>query len=865
MNKQVHVFSVDTSAFYNEEEMKIHRRQKRNYRFRASLKEIKNDKSNDRSRSDKIDQYLKHTNKRIKKYKEKLYALFKSNSTIRTLRSSEVDTNNLKNIVSVFDSSLTRVLKIEQGSLCRDIIIVQTYFFDVLKDIIVNGFLYNSEKYVCFTASAGQIRTKKTVFIKESVFKVHQRTLMCGLTIEKINELGGVNINKYLAYLALCNSATEQWYDFDIKKSIVVDDMTTTLKTTVDFISDKTYEIERKVMDVPIEHTDGCGMILPRKSKKAMMIRLPWVKGLLVPFPFDKFLREKNKQVGYSKYGVVKDIYGKEHDILKEEIEVIFTKSQFKMWKYYSSWSEYINKYLKYNCQAGKCNEEEDVVGNAKLNYQMLQTLTDMTNEELKTISSETVQDIRRIGSDKDTMLKILGVTRYNKNKNHFQKALEVYPELLNDTYSKETIKQVKKSLIKHAKAGKIDVEGKYTFISPDLYAFCEYLFLGINQPQGLLLNNTEVFCDLFDNAVELDCLRSPHLYREHAVRKNSKNKEMKRWFVTKSLYTSIHDPISKILMFDNDGDKALVCCDKTIVDVAKRNMQGVYPLYYEMAKAGAELVNSRSIFNGLNAAYTGGNIGIISNDITKIWNSDNIDLNVIKILCMENNFTIDYAKTLYKPERPEHIKKNILKHTKSKAPYFFMYAKDKDEKKVELSNKSAMNRLSTIIPNPRISFSNIGSGEFNYNLLLSDPEKPVLLDENIIEAYKRLDKNKKFMFSNDGNTKSNDELYHYTSIRESIFSSSKKSSNEIVDVLIEYLYNNKKSNFKTTLWSSFGDIILDNLLRNLNKLGTCDRCKAKYTITKQRQIYCGDCFKIVRKEKEREKKRKQRSIKLSP
>ena len=48
---------------------------------------------------------------------------------------------------------------------------------------------------------------------------------MCGLSIESINEQGGMNINKFLAYLALCNSATDEWKNFDIDKSIVVDDM----------------------------------------------------------------------------------------------------------------------------------------------------------------------------------------------------------------------------------------------------------------------------------------------------------------------------------------------------------------------------------------------------------------------------------------------------------------------------------------------------------------------------------------------------------------------------------------------------------------------------------------------------------------
>ena len=44
---------------------------------------------------------------------------------------------------------------------------------------------------------------------------------MCGLTINKINAKGGNNVNKHLAYMALTNSATDEWPEFDIDKSIV--------------------------------------------------------------------------------------------------------------------------------------------------------------------------------------------------------------------------------------------------------------------------------------------------------------------------------------------------------------------------------------------------------------------------------------------------------------------------------------------------------------------------------------------------------------------------------------------------------------------------------------------------------------------
>lgn len=69
------------------------------------------------------------------------------------------------------------------------------------------------------------------------------------------------------------------------------------------------------------------------------MVRLPWVKGLLVPFDYVKFIKTYNTK------SKIKDIYGKEWDVIKDDIRVIFTKSQFKMWKYYKSWEEYCENF----------------------------------------------------------------------------------------------------------------------------------------------------------------------------------------------------------------------------------------------------------------------------------------------------------------------------------------------------------------------------------------------------------------------------------------------------------------------------------------------------------------------------------------
>ena len=285
-------------------------------------------------------------NKFIKKTKDdllkllenKINANIQSNGThhIRALRENQVSE---KNVISVFDSSFTRMIGAKQDELCEDFMVVQVYYFDVIKDLIYYGFTYKGEKYIYFTSSAGQIRTKKTVFIKESVWKKYEKTIMCGLTIDSINQKGGNNPNKHLAYMALTNSATDVWHEFDIDKTIVVDDFETDVYGTYDLVDDADYSIKRISDYVPIPHTDGAGMMLPCMGKNRM-VRLPWVKGLLGSFDYVKFIEENNCSP------IIKDIYGKEHDVIAEDIQIIFTKSQFKMYKYYDSWEQY-KKYYK--------------------------------------------------------------------------------------------------------------------------------------------------------------------------------------------------------------------------------------------------------------------------------------------------------------------------------------------------------------------------------------------------------------------------------------------------------------------------------------------------------------------------------------
>ncbi|ARW07064.1 SPBc2 prophage-derived uncharacterized protein YonO [Bacillus atrophaeus] len=54
-----------------------------------------------------------------------------------------------------------------------------------------------------------------------------------------------------------------------------------------------------------------------------------------------------------------------------------------------------------YRCEAAKLNEEEDEFKDSELNYQMLQTLTDITDEGLDKLTEKTVKRIQTLYKNK--------------------------------------------------------------------------------------------------------------------------------------------------------------------------------------------------------------------------------------------------------------------------------------------------------------------------------------------------------------------------------------------------------------------------------------------------------------------------------
>lgn len=196
LNKQVYLYSVATDSFYDEEENKIHKELLKLYTLRKNLKDKKiREKTETFNFQNDWEFWVKSINKIISDDKDKLSSLLDKRLENNKPRILNPDSIKDKNIITLFDSSLTRALGLKINELTDELIVLNVFFFQVFHNLVRDGFIYNGEKYIFLTASAGQIRTKRAVFIKESSFYKIEPKIMCGLTRDEINKKGGINSN----------------------------------------------------------------------------------------------------------------------------------------------------------------------------------------------------------------------------------------------------------------------------------------------------------------------------------------------------------------------------------------------------------------------------------------------------------------------------------------------------------------------------------------------------------------------------------------------------------------------------------------------------------------------------------------------
>ena len=824
--RRIRIYKLSTFDTFTEEERALNEAYKKTgIKERATLKKIRDDKIASYEGIRKID-------------RKKLYT-YEYDKDGKVIKESE----DINRQITLFESEMMRYTEnnLDGFSLIMDIVYMKiAYQTSIFKQILDRGLLIDDEQYVFFTSTTHQMKNGEFVLVQKDFYNDNQNKFMCGLTDDIINQKGGCNSGKYLAYkgLTLSSSIVPDGYEIDIDKCLLVPDFNTTTNEKVECIDIDHEKREFAGMgirkeDVKIPQMDGAGMFLPSVLPASAQIRCSHLKGAIFPFDFRKFLGQDEVE-GVRPNPIIKDAWGNIHDVIKEDIQVIFTASQLKMWKYYNSWDDY-KKAFHENRMHIAINKFADTEpkGYAKTSYQFIQTLSSekLTDEKLAELCADTIEYLDRIKTDLDTMIKIA-----SKDDDYISLALEVHKELVYDEYIQSKLESKFKRESNDARGNKLILKDSlYSYICPDLYAFCTWLFCGIENPQGIIPHNYVYNSFYNDKPYEVvDCLRSPHLYVEHGIRKLVKNdvlEKCKEWFNDLDTVVSSHDLLCRLLMFDVDGDEILLTPNKTIIECVPDD---IVPLYYVPFEPVKSDINNDAIYQAVVSCMENTQIGDISNVMTKNYNNADTDMEFNKIMCCYNNLSIDYPKTqdIVKLGKYEE-KYNALKGENN--PQFFIYAKGKSKGSCKALSKSNADRICDYIHkqtgnkkygwkdsekkfNPSILFNNenpvtINSEKYHEleKVMFTLRMKEQVLASTIKDVIKEIDRSEGWK-----EKISRYEVFYH--MCEKMITNLFNSREEAVEYLLdmEYLQRENEHKSKNILWNCFGDLIYRNICNNL-------------------------------------------------
>lgn len=265
----------------------------------------------------------------------------------------------------------------------------------VLNQIVERGVNLDGKHYLFYTSTTGQMKETEITLVEEEYWKENEYALMCGLTEERINSKGGINMGKYFAAKAL-NLSNSIKYDsgISIDEVIIVPDFKTFVSGMVNYLDVNTLDIQEKKMEIEIEHMDGAGIFIPGTFPCSCQIRGGWLKGAVFPFDFHKFIEKYRDKVSAAN---MIDAWG--NPVTVEEFlnaKMILTDSQLKMRKYYDSMQEYRKCFKKAKLSITVNNCAHQAKSEVKVAYQPFQTIPrdNLTDETIKKLADKTVRYI---------------------------------------------------------------------------------------------------------------------------------------------------------------------------------------------------------------------------------------------------------------------------------------------------------------------------------------------------------------------------------------------------------------------------------------------------------------------------------------
>ena len=465
-----------------------------------------------------------------------------------------------------------------------------------------------------------------------------------------------------------------------LSRTICVDSIEKSMRAKVKSVSDN-YETDvGERSDISNDMFDGAGMLNARRFSEgiALQIRSHYgCKGLLVSIDAVKYCTDR----GYETKVV--DVDGIVHDLASEEWDAVITTDVWKTRKVFQTWGNYV----KHCCEVGL--DELYITGtNAPeketkaLSNQMTQSLFEMMDDEIPRLAERSIKQLRKFDQVDSAWSMLAAPNRDNSERTPFETLVFNYNSVLNTSYVRSTLNERKHSAWCKTMQGKLAVNGKYAYVSPDITAFLDVVcgHVPADSPNLGTLKAHECVCGIHKGAKRLVCARNPAQSFDWVFVDVRRNEYLPS---TNILFVSVHDLNYRVMQNDYDGDHIFVINEQVLLDIIERTWPDVSVLYYEPTNGTApkEIPTSRSGYNkwveqSLSGTARTNKVGLYSTYLKTAWSyvgqmpMEEL-LDDIAKLAAGVNHAVDAAKTGSMTPLPESLVKKY-----AGSPYFVRYKK---------------------------------------------------------------------------------------------------------------------------------------------------------------------------------------------
>ena len=593
------------------------------------------------------------------------------------------------------------------------------------KKIIKDGLYINNFKYVRLMCSAGQARVNTVILVREDYEEELKKRLRCGAKEVKITK------NKYNAYFALSSSST---YLIPKPNVYLVNDCEIEMEKKVDWISkipptEKTKlsnneRVTEEYKTLGFNLFDGCGAVSVEFAKRvaneleldyipsAFCIRCAYVKGMVFVVDFKQYAKDHGIEY-------MTDMYGHQKRIA--DMDMILTKSQFKLYNAYDSMDDYDRL----------CEENGFYWGVTKVtpktddcyfrsNYQFCQAIDLMNDDDVAELCQPTVEWLSNVANHdvNYSLLYLLGSICdktdidfndiLNLTSDNICKALILNHEMINDEYIKQTIIFSINKKIRESYLGKLILDGNFSVMIPDMYAFMQHAFG--HEVTGAL-NEFEHFSHFWNKRgkKEVVAMRSPLTWRSEVNKLTLVNNEIaEKWFkyLTSGIVYNVWG-CDCIIHADSDFDGDIVATTDNPVFLKCRYDN--LPITYNKSTVDKEYINEDELYLADIQSFNS-TIGQITNISTSFYEvlakyegkpeyaAEQAEiLERLKLIRKSQGDAIDKAKGIKIEPMPTHWTKKVKKLPANETiermdfcneivadrkPYFFRYLYSKENAK---------------------------------------------------------------------------------------------------------------------------------------------------------------------------------------